>query len=80
MGERDVTNTNQKEYTAIIQQHDKWWIGWIKEVPGVVCQEHTYEELIESLHLGLEDILDCDSEKPRRNISDNDYQEVPIYL
>ena len=23
-------------YTAMIQQNDGWWIGWIEEVPGVL--------------------------------------------
>ena len=23
-------------YTAVIQQRDPWWIGWIEEVPGVI--------------------------------------------
>jgi predicted RNase H-like HicB family nuclease len=75
-----VTASKQKEYTAIIQKHGEWWIGWVKEVPGVNCQEHTYEELIESLHLGLRDILEYDKEQSENIISRNYYQEVPIYL
>jgi predicted RNase H-like HicB family nuclease len=31
------------EYTAVIKLEDDWWIGWIEEVPGVNCQEKTYE-------------------------------------
>ena len=29
------------QYTAIIKRQDDWWIGWIEEVPGVNCQEHS---------------------------------------
>jgi hypothetical protein len=29
----------QMEYTAIVKQQGKWWLGWIEEVPGVNCQE-----------------------------------------
>ena len=25
-------------YTAVVQQHGEWWIGWIEEVPGVNSQ------------------------------------------
>jgi predicted RNase H-like HicB family nuclease len=28
-------------YTAVIQQEDGWWFGWIEEVPGVNGQERT---------------------------------------
>ena len=44
-------------YTAIVQQQGKWWIGWIKDIPGVDCQERTYDELLDSLRAGLKDIL-----------------------
>ena len=45
------------EYTAVIKQDGNWWIGWIEEVPGVNCQEATYEELRETLKVTLEEIL-----------------------
>lgn len=45
------------EYTAVIEQDGDWWIGWIEEVPGVNCQEATYEELKETLKVTLEEIL-----------------------
>lgn len=28
-------------YTAVINQDEGWWIGWMKEVPGVNCQGRT---------------------------------------
>ena len=46
------------EYTAVIKQDGDWWIGWIEEVPGVNCQEATYEELKETLRITLEEILE----------------------
>jgi len=46
------------EYTAVIKQSGDWWIGWIGEIPGVNCQEGTYEELIESLRLTLKEAID----------------------
>ena len=45
------------EYTAVIKQDGNWWIGWIEEVPGVNCQEATYEELRETLKVTLEEFL-----------------------
>ena len=34
-------------YTAIIQQSDSWWIGWVEEIAGVNSQGESREELIE---------------------------------
>ena len=45
------------EYTAVIKRDGDWWIGWIEEVPGVNCQEATYEELQETLRVTLAEIL-----------------------
>lgn len=45
------------EYTAIIKQDGDWWIGWIEEIPGVNCQEHAREELMESLRVALKEAL-----------------------
>ncbi len=46
------------EYTAVIKQEDNWWLGWIEEIPGVNCQEKTYEELKETLKITLKEALE----------------------
>jgi predicted RNase H-like HicB family nuclease len=45
-------------YTAVIQQRDPWWIGWIEEIPGVNSQGATKDELIENLQSALEEALE----------------------
>ena len=45
-------------YTALIQQREDWWIGWIEEIPGVNCQERTREELLDSLKDTLQEALE----------------------
>ncbi len=47
----------KSQYTAVIKEVDDWWIGWIEEVPGVNCQEQTYEELVCSLKETLQEAL-----------------------
>lgn len=44
-----------KDYT--IFQEDGWWVGWHNTIPGVNAQEHTREELLESLDSAYNDIL-----------------------
>ena len=45
-------------YTALIQESEGWWIGWILEVPGVTCQERTRNELLDTLQITLREILE----------------------
>ena len=45
-------------YTALIRQSEGWWIGWIQEVRGVICQERTRSELLETLQITLREILE----------------------
>jgi len=50
-------------YTAITKNAGEWWVGWIEEVPGVNCQERTYDELIESLRITLVEALEFNREE-----------------
>jgi predicted RNase H-like HicB family nuclease len=57
------------EYTAVIKKVDKYWIGWIEEVPGVNCQERTKSELIESLKITLKEALEFNRHTPIKGYS-----------
>jgi predicted RNase H-like HicB family nuclease len=46
------------EYYAHIERSEGWWIGWLVDLPGVNAQERTREELLESLRIGAEEMLD----------------------
>jgi predicted RNase H-like HicB family nuclease len=46
------------KYTAVIQQTEHWWIGWVEEVPGVNSQGKTREELLENLRSALGEALE----------------------
>lgn len=48
----------QNEYSAVVKQEGDWWLGWIEEIPGVNCQEKTYEELKETLAVTLREALE----------------------
>ena len=45
------------KFRAVIKKSGDWWIGWLVDLPGVNAQERTKEELIESLKIGAEDML-----------------------
>ena len=45
------------QYRAVIKKSDDWWIGWLIDLPSVNAQERNKKELIESLRIGAEDML-----------------------
>ena len=64
-------------YSAVIQQHDDWWIGWIEEVPGVNSQGKTREELLDNLRDALEEALEMNRAEARAAAT-GAYEEVSI--
>lgn len=64
-------------YTAVIQQHGPWWIGWIEEVSGVNSQGQTREELLDNLRDALEEALEMNREEAKAAVS-GPYEEVSI--
>ncbi len=48
------------KFRAVIKKSDDWWIGWLIDLPGVNAQERTKEELLESLRIGAEDMLETE--------------------
>ena len=66
-------------YTAVTKQSGEWWIGWIEEVPGVNCQERTYDELIESLRVTLQEALEINRQEAR-SAADGEYREAKIAI
>ena len=64
-------------YTAVVQQHGEWWIGWVEEVPGVNSQGRTKQELLESLRDALEEALEMNRADARAAASGR-FEEVSI--
>ncbi len=67
----------KNEYTAVIKQVENGWIGWIEEIPGVNCQEPTYEELKETLAITLQEALEFNRQEALTAIGNN-YREEKI--
>ena len=52
----------KNQYTAIIKEQNGFWIGWIKKIPGVNCQEISKEELLSTLKITLTEALEMNAE------------------
>jgi predicted RNase H-like HicB family nuclease len=64
-------------YTAVVQLHGDWWIGWVEEVPGVNSQGTTREELLDNLRDALEEALEMNRADVRAAASGK-YEEVSL--
>ena len=67
------------EYTAVVKQRGDWWVGWIEEIPGVNCQEHTIEELRSSLAEALSEALEF-NRRDALAAAGNGYMEEKVVL
>ena len=67
------------EYTAVIKKDGDWWIGWIEEVPGVNCQEHSRDELMKTLRTTLREALEFNRQDAILSAGKN-FQEEKIAL
>ncbi len=65
------------KYTAVIQQHGEWWIGWVEEVPGVNSQGRSRDELLENLRDALEEALEM-NRADARAAAQGTFEEVSI--
>ena len=48
------------KYRAVIKKANDWWIGWLVDLPGVNAQEKTKTELLESLKIGAQEMLELE--------------------
>jgi predicted RNase H-like HicB family nuclease len=67
-------------FTAIVQQRDSWWVGWIEEIPGVNSQGETRDELLENLHSALEEALEMNRADALAAVQDAPYEEVRVHV
>ena len=64
-------------YTAILQESEGWWFGWIGEIPGVNAQARTRQELLDDLSEALAEALEMNRAEARSAAS-GAYEEVSL--
>lgn len=67
------------EYTAVLNKTDNWWVGWVKEIPGVNCQEETRSKLLKSLKTTLEEALEF-NKQDALSIAGEAYEEETLIV
>ena len=66
-------------YTAVIQQDGIWWIGWVKEIPGVNSQAKTKGKLLANLKSALKEALEMNQAEALAATT-GEYQEVVLQV
>ncbi len=56
----------ENRFTAVFEQVDKWWIGYVEELPGANTQGRTLEEARENLKEAVQLIIEANRELARR--------------
>ena len=62
----------ENRYTAVFEQVDRWWIGYVEELPGCNVQERTLEEARESLKEAIQLIVRANRDLARRESEGHD--------
>ena len=58
------------KFTAVFQQDEDWWVGWIEEIPGANTRGRTLDETRDNLREALQLILECNRENARKLAGD----------
>lgn len=56
-------------FEATIEKRDKWYIGWVDDVPGAFSQGKTVKEVQENLQEAIQLILESQRELRAKGIS-----------
>jgi len=52
----------ERTFEATIEKRDRWYIGWVDEVPGAFSQGKTIKEVQENLKEAVQLILESQAE------------------
>jgi predicted RNase H-like HicB family nuclease len=61
----------ERTFEATIEKRDKWYIGWVDEVPGAFSQGKTIKEVQENLKEAVQLILDSQQELKTEGIPES---------
>ena len=58
-----------EKFTAVFEQEDDMWIGFVEELPGANTQGSTLEEVRENLKEAVQLIIETNRELMRRQLA-----------
>ena len=79
-GRVDAGNGNMKKYTAIYEKRAKYYVGYVREVPGANTQGKTLKEVRENLKEALELVLEAKAELSAKEMKPAKIIKEPILV
>jgi predicted RNase H-like HicB family nuclease len=67
-------------FTAVILQRQRFWVGWIEEIPGVNSQGETREELLDNLRSAVLEALKMNRADAVAAVEGASYEEVELVV
>jgi predicted RNase H-like HicB family nuclease len=55
-------------FTAVFEQENEWWIGYVEELPGANTQGKTLEETRENLKEAVQLLIEANREIAHREV------------
>ncbi|MDI6788829.1 MAG: type II toxin-antitoxin system HicB family antitoxin [Planctomycetota bacterium] len=68
----------RNRFTAIIEKHDDWYVGYVEEIQGVNTQGKTLSEVRENLKDALKLIIETNRAIAEKGINSKDTIKEPI--
>ena len=67
-------------FTAVYEQMDKWWIGYVEELPGANSQGKTLEETRENLKEAVQLVIEANRQISRAEVEGKSVirEELPV--
>jgi predicted RNase H-like HicB family nuclease len=56
----------ENRFTAVFEQVNEWWIGYVEELPGANTQGRTLEETRENLREAVQLVIEANRELAQR--------------
>ena len=69
-----------EKFTAIFEQEDDWWIGYVEELPGANTQGRSLDEARENLKEAVRLVIQSYRELVRRETEGKDVIREPLAL
>jgi transcriptional regulator with XRE-family HTH domain len=73
-----IGDAHREPFTAVFERDEKWWIGYVEELPGANAQGESLQECRESLLEAVSLVLEANRELTRREFEGRDVLREPI--
>jgi predicted RNase H-like HicB family nuclease len=68
----------ERQFTAVIQKHGRWYVAWVEEIPGVNTQGRTLAEARRNLKDAIQEWIEINREFAAKQKVDDSRRETIV--